>query len=105
MNNVYSLSIDNVPTAEKVQAEFDTILKELADFTPTQQLTAAIRDELITRITRQISFRISAEPKILGMDGEGAMTKHEVGVAFIEGGKRIPQSLRKLSLRHENNNR
>lgn len=94
MNNVYTISIDNVPTAEKVQAEFDTILKELADFTPTQQLTAAIRDELITRITRQISFRISAELKVSGMDGEGVMTKHEVGLAFLEGSGHIPQAMR-----------
>ncbi|MBJ9157445.1 hypothetical protein I5467_06300 [Citrobacter sp. FDAARGOS_156] len=94
MNNVYTISIDNVPTAEQVRAEFDTILKELAGFTPTQQLTAAIRDELVTRITRQISFRISAEPKVSGMDGERAMTKHEVGVAFLEASGHMPQAMR-----------
>lgn len=86
-HQVYRITIDSLPTAAKIEAEFEVVLAQIAAFTPTTELTRAIFEEMVTRITRRISFKINEEAVPMGVDGKHGSVMKEIGMTFLDGGE------------------
>lgn len=93
-HQVYRLTIDSLPATQKIEAEFEVVLAQLAAFTPTPELLCAIKEEMINRIIRRhINFHISIEPIVIGIDGKHCMTsgidiqKNSIGMTIDDWSK------------------
>ncbi|MBA7745173.1 hypothetical protein HV353_21730 (plasmid) [Enterobacter roggenkampii] len=77
-HQVYRITIDSVPTAEIIEAEFEVVLAQLAAFKPTMQLAGVILEEMVRRISDRISISVEMNTPESGY--------HQVGQAYLDGG-------------------